>query len=244
MSRTIAAVMLPILMIAAGSPAFADRGPRDDEDDQEITEWLRKDEKGKQYQKAEEELRGILDDAEEEEIPSGILMNKVREGASKRVTEEVLVSAVESELARLRTARTILEANAVSFPSEEAYQNALKELSLFLLNGLTEEQLSRLLAEAQAGRMGIRAALAAGKTLMVIVAINGLDEQQISRLGDALLASEFSPEGYDSVASLFLKANVYRIDIADIVEPVIEILRGGGGLVQLENAVRRRIQTR
>jgi hypothetical protein len=213
--------------------AIADQGKAE----KELSSWIRKNPQGQQYEKAEPQLGRIMGDAEEEEIPPEILMNKVKEGASKKVGQEALITALEQELARLRIAQRILQSTGAEIPSEKAYHSALQDMSLVLLNGLSKEILEALIREAQKEELGIDAAIQAGKSLMIIASLEEIPNEKLMQLGSALLASDFPPKGYGSVASLFIKANVNKVRSGELIDQVIRILNEGGGLIQLEREI-------
>jgi hypothetical protein len=221
------------LMSLIALPGIADQGKAE----KELSNWIRKNPQGQQYERAEQQLGRIMGDAENEDIPPEILMNKVKEGASKKVAQETLVTALEHELERLRTARRILQSTGMEITSEKAYQNALKEMSLILLNGLSEEMVEALIREAQREGMGIEAALQAGKSLMIIASLEEIPDEKLMQLGSALLASDFPPKGYGSVASIFLKANVNKVRSGELIDQIIRIIKDGGGLIQLEREI-------
>jgi len=154
------------------------------------------------------------------------------------------VNALNEELDRLVLARTILQNEEIQFSSKGAYQDALREISLLLLNGFSGEFVSRLLTFSMSQDKGIEGVLAAGCSLLLISAAGSLSEEQLFNLGKALLSSRFSPAGYPYVASLFIKASVNQVKPAELLTPVIRILEQGGGLIQLERELRRRMKRR
>jgi hypothetical protein len=210
----------------------------------ELSSWLQKNPQGKAYQNAEENLNRVIESTEKEGLPTEILMTRMREGAAKKIPEDLLVNALNEELDRLVLAKTILQNEEIQFSSKGAYQDALREISLLLLNGFSGEFVSGLLTFSVSQDKGIEGVLAAGCSLLLISGTGHLSEEQLYNLGKALLSSRFSPAGYPSVASLFIKASVNQVEPVELLAPVIRILEQGGGLIQLERELRRRMKRR
>ena len=230
-----------LLCLLIGCISYSSFGDNKDPKN-ELSSWLQKNPQGKAYQNAEENLNRVIESTVEEGLPTEILMDRMREGAAKKVPEDLLVNALNEELDRLVLARTILQNEGIQFSSKGAYQDALREISLLLLNGVSGEFVSGLLTFSMSQDKGIEGVLAAGRSLLLISGTGPLSEDQLYNLGKAFLSSRFSPTGYFSVASLFIKASVNQVEPVELLAPVIRILEQGGGLIQLERELRRRIK--
>ncbi len=201
----------------------------------ELSSWFLTDRRARAYTGVQAELQGLIDEARLQNVPIGPLIDKLREGASKRVEAERLPGALRETIDRMLRARSILEqAGAADAGSEENVQ----AVSVLLQRGLPEELARQLIARAlQAGR-GMQAARAACDAVTSLLAVRAMGEQDALKVGELLLASKLPVPAYRSLVSVYLKAKASALDNSEILNDVIiSTLESGGGIVSMDEKI-------
>lgn len=203
--------------------------------EEELDLWFSETPRAEAYLEIRPGLLSLLREAGEAGIPPGLLIAKMKEGAAKHISPVRLEAALRQELSRLRIALRVIETAGYG-PTEQP----LKILGILLREGVSEDFLRRVLIDAQAAGRPLADGTAACSALFQVKKITGLPEDDLLRLGQALYQSSLKASGYDAVASVFLKARINRLSDRDMLEIVLTIFEGGGGLVQLEREINRR----
>ncbi len=203
--------------------------------------WLRDDPRGKTYAAAAADLRDVFSRAGSEGLPLGILMDKLREGASKGVPAGRLSAGLEAERQRLLEVRDILKGSGMSIMDAGEYQETLKDISLTLLAGIPAGTIQSLFtAAARAGKtvMDVRAACAA---LIRMASVSRLAGEDLRRLGEAMVSSSLASSAFASIPSFFIKARASGLREGDVLDSiVIKALQSGGGLARMEELMSQR----
>lgn len=222
-------VILCIALLSA--PAFAE--------DADVSAWFRADPRGKAYRSVEGRVTAVFEAAKESGLPLWILMEKLREGAAKRVGADRLASGLEQESHRLLEARDILLGQKVPLVETRTREEAMKAVSIALLSGLSPAIISEMFSLAVPPLRVPQDAVAALAAIIPVRDASRLAEPDIRRLGAALLASRLPPAAFKSVSSFFLKARASGARDEDVLETMlIPSLEAGGGLVQMEEELR------
>jgi hypothetical protein len=168
-------------------------------------------------------------------------MERLKEGAAKRVPPQRLLSVLQRDFARLRRViRLIEEAGFRRATRSSRYQKNIKLLSIVLRGDISEAVVTELLEYAGNRGKTLDEAATACNAIFQVARISSLGDTDLVRLGKSLLTSRLPASSYASVASLFLKGKVNKMDDSDIVELMVRVLENGGGLIQLERELQRR----
>jgi len=226
-----AATLALLLLALAGFPAGAEESV--------VSSWFRTEEKARAYLSIEQQLAATFDAARAAEVPLGILLEKLREGAAKGVRPDRLAAGLQEEARRLREAKDVLLARKVEIDDPALREEALKAMSIALLAGLSPHTAGEFFSLAVPPRRGPRDALAALAAVIPVHDATRLADGEIRRLGAALLESRLPAPAFKSIAAFFLSASARGAREQDILEGmVIPSLQAGGGLVQMEEALR------
>ena len=203
----------------------------------ELSSWFASDPRARAYEEVEAELQGLIDEARLKKVPVDPLIDKLREGAAKRVEPERLLDAVAETIDQLSRARLILEqASGSSSPSEED----MRAVSL-LLRGLPEQLAGELIAFGLEQGREMRAILAAGDAITRLRSIAELEEGETLKVGTLLLAGKVPVFAYDSLPSIYLKGRASGLSDREILdEVIIETLESGGGIIAMHTKINRK----
>jgi len=205
-----------------------------------LHKWIKTDRKGKRYSGYGEILSKLLKRAVKENIPAVLLMDKIREGAAKRIPPQRLITAVKNELTRLKTAKAIVYRQNIKPENEDQYANRLKHISILLLGGIKDKTITglfNLMAETKRTADDI---LAACDVLVEFNSINLLAQDDLYGVGKALLFSRLKASTFSGISSIYLNARAKRIKTEDILTIIKNTLTNGGGIIQLDQEISNR----
>jgi hypothetical protein len=226
-----AASLVLLLLVLACFPAAAEESV--------VSSWFRTEAKARAYLAIEQQLVATFDAARAADLPLAILVEKLREGAAKGVRPDRLAAGLQEEARRLLEAKEILLARKAAIDDPAVREETLKAMSIALLAGLSPETVGEFFSLAAPPRRGPRDAVAALAGVIPVRDATRLADTDIRRLGAALLASRLPAPAFKSVAAFFLRASASGAREQDILEGmVIPSLQAGGGLVQMEDALR------
>jgi hypothetical protein len=232
----------------------------------ELETWFQNNPEAEKYRGIEHQILSILTSSQQLSIPTELLMEKLREGASKGVPPSLLVQALSEEAERLSDiVNMISEINSrnektegrpffdtgnteeedIVAPEEDTSRlrnrsDIIKQFSLFQRSGLSLTSIDSILEEARTLGKNKDIAFQSLSALIKIPGVSSLSENEVTGLGEALLQSNLSPSSYSTLSSIFLKGRIYQISYSTISRIVIEILKKGGGLIQIEQEITRR----
>lgn len=205
---------------------------------EELSAWYASDPRARGYEEVRDELLELFAAARQEDVPTGPLLDKLREGASKGVEAERLLGAVRDAVDRLVQARSILDEAA---GTTAAGPEEVQALSLLLLQGLSDELARELLGSGLQSRRSlpvIRAACTAVASLQAMA--ESLDDPVALNVGSLLLASRLPASAYGSLVSIYAKARAAGLEEGEILqEVIIGTLAAGGGLVAMDEKINR-----
>ncbi|MBI9103995.1 MAG: hypothetical protein JEY99_16375 [Spirochaetales bacterium] len=210
----------------------------------DLESWYKEETRSEAYQEIHRELTILINSIEETEIPVSLLMEKLREGSSKRVPARRLLLALNEEVNRLRIAEQILSESDVVFKSINEETSLYRGISILLAGGLSEKTIQTLIRTNNQTDNRTDSFIAAGHALLGVQAVAPLSRENIQRLGEALVESELPFQMYSAITSLFLKGMVQRLQSETILEIIIDILNHHGGIVQIERELNRRSSRR
>jgi hypothetical protein len=209
-----------------------------------------------------DELFTLFLSAEAQSLPLGILFERLQEGASKKVPAKKLLKALEEEVERLSDIKTMIKnINALSFEQRQAYffpglkagsspeemdqqrrklEDLMHQLSIINRSGISVKSMSALFTLAVNEEKPDTTILLVLHGLIKIPGLNNLDNEEITNMGKALIQSTLSPESYGTLSSIFVKGRTYNLNYSVITDIVIQELKRGGGLVQIEQEIIRR----
>jgi hypothetical protein len=215
-----------ILLVLIVVPAVGD----------ELTSWFATDRRARAYLGVETELQSLFDQARLHKVPIGPLIDKLREGAAKRVEPERLLNAVGETIDQLARARSVLvQASGSSLESEEDVQAVS-----FLLRSLPEELARELIASGLDKGRDMRAIRAAGDAIASLLSIAELEEGEAVMVGKLLLAGEMRVRAYGSLPSIYLKAKASGLTDREILdEVIIGTLESGGSIASMHKKIDR-----
>ncbi len=208
-------------------------------EEDEVAAWLRQDPRAAAYRDFEPALSRMVSEATAAGVPPALLLDKLREGAAKGVAPDRLTSGLVSEVARLQAAALILRRQDAVPTDQRQYQDMLRNLSYAQAAGIGVQTLESLFATARGlGRPALEA-IAACNALIQMRSLSKLSDEDLRRLGDAILSSRQPASAFRSIPPLYLKARAAGLSESEILDSVIvDTLRHGGGLVQMEEQIR------
>jgi hypothetical protein len=207
--------------------------------------WFRSDPLAPAYRGVQERIERIFNDAERSGLPVRLLLEKLKEGAAKGVDPERLTAGLRAEADRLLAAREIFTEGNVVFPDSGAFEEAMRTVSIALLAGMSPDLVRDLFALGRPPARGPADAQAACAALIEMRESGRLSEEDLGRLGAALMSSRLSASAFRSIPPFFIKARARNIGEGELLDSiVIKVLESGGGLVQMEDALRLRLRRR
>jgi len=226
-----AAILLvaSIMLMAAAGASWSDL----------LEKWYGSDPGSKAYVEVRGQLDMIFSEAARQNVPQRLLLGKLLEGEAKGVPAERLLKHLNSELARLQRAMTIVLQTGFggSFLSPVS-DETLKDIAIYLRCGLSDQLVSDLLATGAAQHVGTEAALAACGAIMDLRAVAPLEDEDSLQIGRLLMTSGMQPSGYASLALVYGLGRSRGLSHEALVHDVIiNTLSSGGGLAVMNQKI-------
>lgn len=224
--------------------------------EREFSRWLSADSRAARYRTVEDDLARVFKESERTGVPPELLLEKLKEGAAKNVPASRIVPALEAELERLAFAKELSDRLGLYRTEPDKRAGLFRTVSIFLLSGFSPSLVDEVFSAAferasienrdrtSAQDSAVERADEALHTLLQIGLIYRFSDDELVGLGRAVIASGIPVSGYRSLASVFLKANSYRMSGAETIGLVTEILSNRGGLLQIEQELQRRSRRR
>lgn len=213
-----------------------------DPDAAEISAWLQGEPQAEYLRGEEPRIREIFAEARSRSVPGEILFERLKEGAAKRAAPEVLLRSLREETERLAAARRIILSAGPAISAAAREISLLKTSSLALRGGFSEKSLFEVLRAASDSGKGPAGAIELLPLLIRMQGIEPLPEASVGAFGLALFSGRLPPAQYGSLLSLYLKAAAGKLAGDVTLRLMADILRTGGGLVQIERELTRRIK--
>jgi hypothetical protein len=185
-------------------------------------------------------IKDVFSELEKLGLPAEILLDKLKEGLAKKVTPLNLLNGIKNEAGRIKQAAFLLKKTRFPYENESQKIELYNNISLFLLGGFQEQLVERLLSEVRAENEPIEVFRFLGTALLKLKTITVLDEDELSELSLVLLHSTLNYTSYPIITSLFVKAKFRRVSDEEMFSLVVNILRNGGGILQIEEELGRR----
>ncbi|MBL8967671.1 MAG: hypothetical protein JNG85_11740 [Spirochaetaceae bacterium] len=211
------------ILFAAAAPA------------QELAAWFDGAPEAAPYAAARE--RVLKAAAAAPDLPEGLLVERLVEGARKRVPPDRLAAALEAEIARLADLSPLFD-RAKTDP--EAFRELLAEGGLLLRAGASRAEIASALAVASPGEEGSRRALAAVSLLVALRARFDLGAAEGSRLAAALVRGAVPRDKFQNLLSVFARWKAQGLSVARVSAVVAEALEAGASLERVERELQRR----
>jgi len=224
------AVLLLALLALLAPPLFSDGN--------DAASWLRSDPRARAYASAQAEILAVFDDAQKTGVPTGPLVDKLKEGVAKRVAADLLVAGLRVELDRLATGESLLAGQAPGLDPGQK-EAALRAVSLLLASGASPQMIESLLDAASEAARGSTYIV---KTLGVLAQLKlsiHLPDALAQTLGTALLRSRMPQEAFDAIPSVVIRARANGMSSEEVVAIVVGVLRSGGGLIQMQDRLQK-----
>ena len=202
LQQTIAALLL---LLVVGTPLAA----------QSLDELV---ERGSFSPEQREEVADLFADAEAAGVPTELLLPRLAEGLAKRVPSARILAALRDRVSSLLDARVFLrEIDAYGLLADPASWARTANL----LDAQLDEGAVAVVARAAAERP---ATFRPATALLASLVEWGLDETEATALSAATAVSDIDPADYPVVVDILAEGRVLRIDVADIVERLLETL--------------------
>ena len=187
-----------------------------------------------------DEPTGNLDTESEAEIMA--ILERLNLGSARKASPSSLVDAVSRDIERYAGFIETLETSGFLPADSQRETTLLRGMNAFALGGIPEETITRLFETAGAAGGDADAVLSAGTTLLKVRRYSPAGQEDLSSIGAALLSSGLPPSAYDSLATFFVKAAAGGILPAEASAIFIGVLERGGGIIQLEQELARRMK--
>ena len=202
-----------------------------------VRAWLHTEPMATPYQDLAPSIVQVFEAARSDGLPLELLFDKLKEGAAKKVPSGRLKPALEGELNRLLQVRKVLqEGFGKDVTKDPFFLQGMKVGSLALRSGFPEEGLRIVCTPS----MGLEKMVSLLPPLAEMHRIETLPLQPLSSFVQALSASPIPPSQYGTFVSLYLKATAGRIPPQDTLRIMTDVLKAGGGILQIERELARR----
>lgn len=199
--------------------------------------WLKTEPMATPYRDLAPSIVQVFEAAQSEGLPLELLFDKLKEGAAKRVPPGRLKPVLEGELNRLLDVRKVLEEGfGKDVRKDPFFLQGMKVGSLALLSGFPIEGLNIVCASI----IGMEKMISLVPPLTEMHRVEALPLQPLSSFARALSTSSIPPAQYGTFVSLYLKAVAGRIPPADTLRIMTDVLKAGGGILQIERELARR----
>lgn len=199
-----------------------------------IEEWFGGNLQAKPYSGIRDELLKLVDETAQNGVPPEIMYERIKEGASKKVAQQKLLEAMRSDADNFLFILSIYKSDLPDIlSSDKAKSDYLKRGGLILRSGLSRGVFGKV-----TGRRDIDALLA----VAAVHTRSPLDEANVLALTKALSQSREKEERFSSLSALFLRGRSAGITQTEITAIVIRTFNQGGGFLQVENEISRRIK--
>lgn len=207
-----------------------------------VETWFSLDAKAFPYHSLSSQIIIFFERAKADGIPLLPLFEKLKEGASKRVSGAQLVSGLEQEKNRLVLAKDILHKG---IPASRLWvgkreERMLKNISAFLSAGLSRELIENILVILLRQSMEPEQVVPLCALLVELYSVGSMEDESAFGLVEELLSSRYPASGYGALFSFFLKAKSLRMADTEIVSLMRGILKRKGGIIQMEQELNRR----
>jgi hypothetical protein len=192
------------------------------------------------YDGVKAELEALISSAERAGIPREILLARMVEGGEKRVDPAKLVLALTRDLDNYSKVLSVI----ATLPAGQARDRTslIEGGGIALRSGMAFGTFQRVLLTAAGKGVAPRRAIDA---LIAVAAVDSrlaLDDESEGRLALSLACSTEKAERFSSLSSLFVRGKAGKIGNKDLVSLAVSILDGGGGFLELEREIIRRIK--
>ncbi|WP_455383038.1 hypothetical protein, partial [Salinispira pacifica] len=168
------------------------------------------------------------------------------EGAAKQVAPRLLLEALQNGAERVRTAASILK-EARLWPSGlgrdavAAREERVRRISIVLQGGVSPLIVSTLLEDSSGpnGSVALDRVLRLCETLVAVLQVARVPDPDLLSMAVTLLSSRLPEASFQSLPPLFVRGRVEGIDGATLAQTVTSIAARGGGIIQMDNEIRR-----
>lgn len=209
-----------------------------------LSSWFNDNEYSMDYLDIEDELHRLIQEIEELKIPTSLIIEKLNEGASKKIKSPRLLTAIREETERLKKAALIIELTNKNILKTEDSVTLYKGISIFLLGGISEGNIQNFIVKSYQKKSGLNTFLSLGKSILNILSITDLSDNEQLLLGETMLSSRLQATGYSAISSLFLKGKQKRIPEDEIIFIVVNSLNNNEGVIRMEYEINRRGKSR
>jgi len=224
---------LPIILVFLLAPPLFSENP-------DVSSWFHNDSRARPYAGIGSEVIRVFTEAGKAGLSLALLMDKLKEGASKGVAADLLLNALRSESERLSTGRDILERQGARFSDPGDREETLRAISLTLIAGISVQTIESLFALAPSVARSSQEVAAAFNAMVQAKLSSRLTDSEIQRLGAALLKSRMAQAAFKSIPSFLMKASARGMTDNDVVDRIIvSVLESGGSLVQMEEELQK-----
>lgn len=203
--------------------------------------WYAKSALAGPYAAVRPELALILETAEKGGIPAELMMARLTEGAEKRVSPERLVLALRRDLESYALVRDAIT-GSLGDVSPKDMLGLLTMGGMALRSGMEAAVFDDVLRGAVSRGVSPRRAAAA---LVGVAALDSrffLDNETERSLALSLSLSKEGEDHFSSLSSLFLRGKAGKLGTLDMVGLAIRAFNSGGGFLELENQILRRLK--
>ncbi|HUX12681.1 MAG TPA: hypothetical protein VMW87_06610 [Spirochaetia bacterium] len=179
-------------------------------------------------------------------LPSRLLDDVLREGAAKRVPPSRLLAALQAAASRIRTAAGILKDSQMWPESLTPQVVSLREelvrrLCIVLQGGVSPLIVSTLMSSVTGGGASPSAerALRLCESLVAILQVAAVPGPDLLSMATTLLSSRLPDASFQSLPALFVRGRIYGLDATTLAQTVTAIASRGGGIILMDNEIRR-----
>ncbi len=209
----------------------------------EIDRWFDTDSRASDYTAIRGELVVLADALDRGGIPVDLLVDRLDEGSAKKVKAPKLLEALRKDGDDLLFLGSLyVRRYPVLSADEPGKRVALVVGSLILRSGIDRDDLEKCLPDSRTDVHVVQRNLEALLAVALVHRRSPLGPGQLLRLTQAIASSSEKSDRFQTLSSLFVRGRAGGIRESEIAELVIGTFGRGGGFVQAENEITRRIR--
>jgi hypothetical protein len=227
--RILLGTCLSVLMLAAHPESI-------------LSSWYAHSPAAAMYESARPALADLVAEAESKGIPAELVMQRVAEGAGKRVPPQKLLEALRKDIDNYAYVLSALEAIAPGSTHGAGGRELLERGGMVLRSGMEAASFGQALRYATARGKDVTRAVSALVAVAALASRLPLEASDRVDLAVSLCLSVEREDRFSMLTPLFLRGRAGKLAPHDLVLLAKATFEAGGGLLQLENEINRRLK--
>ena len=207
-----------------------------------LSAWFATSAAARVYEPIRGELSSILADAGERGVPLELMMTRIAEGAEKRVAPGKLILALRKDLDNYTLVKSMISGTSPGTALTKEWPDLLARGGMALRSGMDAATFENVLLTSTAKAVDTRRVMDALITVAAVDSRMPLGGEGKRALAVSLACSTEKEARFSLLSSLFLRGKSGKLGTRDLVAITVSTLDSGGGFLQLENEITRRLK--